>query len=77
MSRTRVTDKFQLTIPKAIREQVDLKPGEVVEVHVDEEGTIVIKRFRRVRDPLDVLIGKTTSPVHVTIEELEEKAETR
>jgi len=77
MSRTRVTSKFQLTIPKGIREKVDLRPGEVVEVAVDDEGEIVIKRFRRVEDPLKVLIGRTSSARHVSIEELEEKAETR
>jgi len=77
MSRTRVTSKFQLTIPKDIREKVDLRPGEVVEINIDDKGEIVIKRFRRVKDPLKVLIGRTASPLHVSIEELEEKAETR
>jgi len=77
MCRTRVTSKFQLTIPKDIREQVDLRPGEVVEVQVDDRGAIIIKRFRRVKDPLEVLIGRAPSTRHVNIEELEEKAETR
>jgi len=77
MARTRVTSKFQLTIPKDVREQIGLKPGEVVEVQADDEGGITIKRFRRVKDPLKVLIGSTTFPRHVSIEELEEKVETR
>jgi len=77
MPRTKVTSKFQLTIPKEVREQIDLRPGEIVEVQVDDEGSIIIKRFRRVKDPLKVLIGKTVFPRHVSIEELEEKTETR
>jgi len=77
MPRTRVTSKFQLTIPKEVREQVGLRPGEVVEVQTGEGGRIIIKRFRRVKNPLKVLIGKTVFPRHVSIEELEEKAETR
>ncbi len=77
MARTRVTSKFQLTIPKEVREQIGLKPGEVVEVQADDEGDIAIKRFRRVKDPLKVLIGSTTFPRHVSIEELEERVETR
>jgi len=77
MSRTKVTSKFQLTIPKDIREQIDLRPGEVVEVQVDDEGVIIIKRFRRVKNPLKVLIGRTASTRPIGIEELEEKAETR
>lgn len=77
MSRTKVTTKFQLTIPKDIREQIDLRPGEVVEVQLDDEGEIIIKRFRRVKDPLKVLIGRTIFPRHIAIDELEEKVETR
>jgi len=30
MPKTKVTDKFQVTIPKQIREEIGLKPGEVV-----------------------------------------------
>jgi len=77
MARTKVTSKFQLTIPKGIREKVDLRPGEVVDVQVDEEGEIFIRRFRRVGDPLSILIGRTAYPRPVSVEELEEKAETR
>ena len=77
MSRTKVTSKFQLTIPKEIREQIDLKAGEVVEVQILDEEGIVIKRFRKIKNPLKVLIGETASKRHVSIEELEEKAESR
>jgi AbrB family looped-hinge helix DNA binding protein len=77
MSRTKVTSKFQLTIPKEIREQIDLKAGEVVEVQILGEEGIVIKRFRKVRNPLQVLIGETPSRRHVSIEELDENAELR
>jgi len=77
MSRTKVTSKFQLTIPKEIREQIDLRAGEVVEVQIFDEEGIVIKRFRRIKNPLKVLVGKTPSKRHIGIEEFEEKAESR
>jgi len=77
LAKTKVTDKFQVTIPKQIREQIDLKPGEVVIVESLSEEEILLKRFRRVKAPLKVLIGKKPFPHHVPIEELEEKAETR
>jgi AbrB family looped-hinge helix DNA binding protein len=77
MSRTKVTSKFQLTIPKEIREQIDLKAGEVVEVQILGDEGIAIKRFRKVRNPLQVLIGETPSRRHVSIEEFEENAELR
>ena len=41
----------------------------------DEE--IILRRFRRMKDLLKVLVGKTPSARHVPIEELEEEAEKR
>ena len=77
MARSRVTSKFQLTIPKEVRERVGLKPGEIVIVESIGEDKILIRRFRRVKEPLRFLIGKEPYPRHVPIEELEEKIETR
>ncbi len=77
MSRTKVTSKFQLTIPKEIREQIGLKAGEVVEVQILHDEGIIIKRFGRVKNPLKVLIGEVPSKHHISVEEFEEKAESR
>ena len=77
MPKTKVTSKFQITIPKEVREKVGVRPGEVVNVESVSDEEIVIKRFRRVKDPLKVLVGKTPSVRHVPVEEFEEKAETR
>jgi len=38
---------------------------------------IIVWRFRKVKDPLRKLVGKTLSVRHISIEEFEEKAETR
>ena len=77
MARSRVTSKFQLTIPKEIREKIGLRPGEVVIVESIDENDILIRRLRRVKDSLRFLIGKKPYPRHIPIEELEEKAEAR
>ena len=77
MPKTKVTSKFQVTIPKEVREEIGLRPGEVVMVESVSEEEIVVKRFRRIKDPLKVLVGETPSEHHVPIRELEEKAETR
>jgi len=75
MPKTKVTEKFQITIPKEVREEVGLKPGEVVMVEKVSEEEILVKRFRRVKDPLKLLVGKTPSTCRIPEEELEEKAE--
>ncbi|MDH7477695.1 MAG: AbrB family transcriptional regulator [Candidatus Bathyarchaeota archaeon] len=77
MPKTKVTSKFQLTIPKEVREKVGVEPGEIVNVESVSDEEIVIKRFRKVKEPLKVLVGKTVSRRGISVEEFEEKAETR
>lgn len=77
MAKTKVTRKFQVTIPREVREKVGIRPGEIVNVESVSAEEIVVRRFRRLKDPLKVLIGKTVSARHVSVEEIEEKAETR
>ena len=75
MGETRVTEKFQITIPKDVRETIGLKPGEVLLVEPAGEEELTVKRFRVVKDPLQVLVGKRRFKRHVPIEELEKKVE--
>ncbi|MFQ5711684.1 MAG: AbrB/MazE/SpoVT family DNA-binding domain-containing protein [Candidatus Geothermarchaeales archaeon] len=77
MPKTRVTDKFQITIPKKVRQEIGLKPGEVVMVENVSEEEIVVRRFRRIKNPLKVLIGEKPYARRVPVEEIEEKAESR
>lgn len=58
MGVSRVTDKFQVTIPKDVRDSVGLRPGEEVTVEGAPGGAIIVKRFETVKDPLTVLLGK-------------------
>ncbi|WP_082229986.1 AbrB/MazE/SpoVT family DNA-binding domain-containing protein [Metallosphaera yellowstonensis] len=39
----RVTDKFQVTIPKEAREKINLKPGEELEVIVLNDNEILLR----------------------------------
>ncbi len=76
MGETRVTEKFQITIPKDVREAVGLRPGETVTVEAVGEEELKVKRFHVVKDPLRVLIGKKRMFKRpIPIEELEEKIE--
>jgi len=75
MGETRVTEKFQITIPKDVRETIGLKPGEVLLVEPTGEEELTVKRFRVVKDPLRILVGKRKFRRHVPIEELEKEVE--
>jgi AbrB family looped-hinge helix DNA binding protein len=74
---SRLTAKFQVTIPKEVREAVGLKPGE--EVLVEARGEeIVVKPFKSLEDPLKVLMSaKRRFDRPIPIEELEERIERR
>lgn len=48
---TTVTSKGQVTIPKAVRDQLGLKPGSKVEFRSGRDGEIVLKRADEKRPP--------------------------
>lgn len=74
MGGTRVTQKFQITIPKDVREAIGLKPGEILIVEPTAEGDLRVRRTR-VKEPLRILIGERKFRRHVPVEEVEEKVE--
>jgi antitoxin PrlF len=64
---TTLTSKGQVTIPKRIRETLDLEPGSQVDFEVDEQGRIVIlkaqtkaTRHSRGKDRFDRARGRAT-----------------
>lgn len=75
MPRSKVTSKFQITIPKETREEIGLRAGEEVIVESVSAEEIRVKRFPKVQNPLEWLIGVETFPRHIPVEELEEKVE--
>ena len=77
MSRSKVTAKYQVTIPKDVRDELAVRPGEVLSVEAISKGEIRLRRFSSVPDPLAVLIGKRDRHEAVRVETLEEKAESR
>jgi AbrB family looped-hinge helix DNA binding protein len=72
----KVTEKFQITIPKEAREKIGLKPGEDFEVVVLNDNEIILKRkFKRIKNPLEVLIGKEEWKEEISPEKLDELSE--
>ncbi|MDR3550124.1 MAG: type II toxin-antitoxin system PrlF family antitoxin [Candidatus Babeliales bacterium] len=46
MSSSKLTSKFQTTIPKEIREKLNLKSGDTIVFKVVDDKTIVIKKAK-------------------------------
>ena len=49
MAQSTVTEKFQITIPKEVRDEMDLRPGEKVVVERRDSDSLVVRRYRRIR----------------------------
>jgi AbrB family looped-hinge helix DNA binding protein len=72
----KVTEKFQITIPKEAREKIGLKPGEEFEVVVLNDNEIILKRkFKRIKNSLEVLIGEEEWKEEISPEKLDELSE--
>jgi AbrB family looped-hinge helix DNA binding protein len=78
MARARVTARFQITIPREVREKVEVKPGEMVFVDALSSDEIRVSRYPRASDPLETLIGTKPAPRRrIPVEELNELMESR
>ena len=49
METVRVSPKFQVVIPKKIREELDLKPGEELQIYLFEKS-LRLQRPRSIKD---------------------------
>lgn len=56
---------------------MDIRPGEKVIVERKDVDSILVRRHRKVRQPLKHLIGEKRYHRSVSIEELEERIEAR
>ena len=69
MAGSTITSKGQTTIPKAVRDRLNLRPGDRVEFIVEEDGRVVlVPATRRLAD----LYGVLPRPAHtVSLDEME------
>ena len=63
-----VTIKGQITIPKAVREHLHIKPGDRVKFFLHPNGTV----FLLPKLPISALRGIVKSPRRATLEQIEE-----
>lgn len=67
MTQSTITEKFQTTIPREVREALQLKPRQRLSYELRTDGSVVV----RPEPPLDALFGslKLRRPVASTREE--------
>ena len=64
MIRTKVTEKYQTTIPKRIREVLKVKSGETVEWYIIQ-GMVVLRKPVKLEKPVEFLTSQTRLDVDV------------
>ncbi|MFQ6075429.1 MAG: AbrB/MazE/SpoVT family DNA-binding domain-containing protein [Candidatus Bathyarchaeia archaeon] len=60
MSYVKVSSKYQITIPRSVREALGLNAGDKLYV-VREGDKLVLRAFRRIENPTKVLYGSVKS----------------
>ena len=73
MKTTKVSDKGQITIPKAVRTKLGLRPGTVLEVEADR-GRLIARKAGG-RDVIDELYGSL--PMDEPVDDYIERARGR
>jgi antitoxin PrlF len=70
MSTLKMSTKGQLTVPRALREKLNLRSGCEVDARVDDEGRLILTPI--LFEPEDFLARRPPRPVKVaSIEEME------
>ena len=76
MSQATLTTKGQVTIPKAVREQLHLEAGDQIDFIVNDSGEAVIRRVSRTAEEVrGMLAHRARTPV--TVEQMDEAVRLR
>ncbi|HQR16422.1 MAG TPA: AbrB/MazE/SpoVT family DNA-binding domain-containing protein [Nitrospira sp.] len=66
MSTSTLTSKGQTTIPKDVRERLNLQPGDRLEFVIDEDGRVVVLPASVDASELAGMLKRPAKPVSVT-----------
>jgi len=74
MPVVKVTRKFQVTIPKKVREKLRLRVGDKLSVQVEGDKIVFRPLIRRVEDPIGNLLSLVKKPLPVDAVRLVEES---
>lgn len=69
---TKITSKYQTTVPREVRKQLGIKRGEEVEWHI-VKGMVIVNTPKRMKNPVKFL----TSQINLDIDAVELVKEAR
>jgi antitoxin PrlF len=68
MAHSTLTSKGQITIPKKVRDRLNLKTGDIIDFRMEEDAVRMIPLVKTVSDVFGMLSRKSQKPV--TVEEM-------
>ncbi len=68
VGRAKLTSKGQCTLPKSVREELGLKPGDKIDFYMDQDGFIAVRKVIA-GDPLQKWSGFLKNPEGLTTDE--------
>ena len=74
MSIVRVTRKCQVTIPKDVREKLNLRVGDLLRVDVEDDRIVLIPIVKRKDDPVKELLSLVKEPLDIDAVRLVEES---
>lgn len=54
---TKITTKYQTTIPREVRKYLDIRPGKEVEWHI-VKGMVIVDTPKRIKNPVKILTSQ-------------------
>lgn len=70
----KVTRKYQITIPKNIREKLRIRVGDILKMSIKDEKIIVEPVVARVRDPVKDMLSLIDKPLNIDAVRLVEES---
>ena len=70
----KITRKYQITIPKEVREKLNLRIGDFLKVEVEDDKIVLKPIIKRGRNPLEELLSLVKEPLDVDVVKLVEES---
>ena len=74
MQVVKITRKYQITIPKEVREKLNLHIGDLLKVEVEDDKIILKPIIKRRRNPIEELLNLVKEPIDVDAVKLVEES---
>lgn len=74
MSIVRITRKYQITIPKEVREKLNLRIGDLLKVEVEDDKIVLKPLIKRKKDPIKELLNLVKEPLNIDAVKLVEES---